>query len=154
MEVFFLIFQKFFRHPPRPPHRGGEQAEKRPNFVRQPQKDGQNQAAQGEKIDAAAQGRGGHVVDAHLSVVPQQGQGEQPRRGRQPEQQVQQKGQAGQLQAPAQGAHPVIDEAQQRPQQESLPEHRRLAQNVDMHGVSAAAGRGSRPGSRRRRPRR
>ena len=141
MEVFFLIFQKFFRHPPRPPHRGGEQAEKRPNFVRQPQKDGQNQAAQGEKIDAAAQGRGGHVVDAHLSVVPQQGQGEQPRRGRQPEQQVQQKGQRGQPKAPAQGAHSVIDQAQQNPQQAPLPKDRRLAQNIHMHGQRSSRAR-------------
>jgi len=75
------------------------------------------------------------VVDAHLSVVPQKGEGEQPRRGPQPEQQIQQEGKPPQLQAPAQGAHPVVDEAQQRPQQEPLPKDRRLAQHIDVHGL-------------------
>jgi len=75
------------------------------------------------------------MVDAHLPVVPQQGEGKQPRRGPQPEQQVQQERKPPQLQAPAQGAHPVVDEAQQRPQQEALPENRRLAQHIDVHSL-------------------
>ena len=70
------------------------------------------------------------MEDAHLTVAAEQGEGEQRRRRPQPEQQVQQEGQAGQLQAPAQGAHPVVDEAQQRPQQEALAEDHRLAQFV------------------------
>lgn len=97
MEVFFLIFQKIFPGPPGPPGRGGEQTEKSSNFTGNPQQHGQNQAAEGEKIGAAPQSHGGHVVDTHLAVVPQQGEGKQPRRGRKPEQQVQQEGQAGQL---------------------------------------------------------
>ncbi len=145
MEAFFSIFQKFFPGPPGLPGRGHEQTDKRPNFVRQPQQNGQNQAAQGEKIGSAPQRHGGHVVDAHLSVVRQQGEGEQPRRGPQPEQQVQQEGQADQLQGPAQGAHPVVDEAQQRPQQEALPEDHRLAQYVDVHKSAQQPGEEAAP---------
>ena len=133
MEAFFLIFQKFFPGPPGAPGGGHEQTEKRPDFVRQPQEYGQNQAAQGQKIGSAPQRHGGHVVNAHLPVVRQQGEGEQPCRGPQPEQQVQQESQPTQLEGPAQGAHPVVDEAQQRPQQEALPEDHRLAQYVYVH---------------------
>lgn len=74
------------------------------------------------------------MKNAHLPVVAQQGEGEQGRRRPQPEQQVQQKGQRRQFQASAQGAHPVVDQAQRRPQQEALPEDQRLARNVYMHG--------------------
>ncbi len=116
MEVFFLIFQKFFPGPSSPPDGGSEETEKCPNFVGRPQKRGQNQAAEGEKIGSAPQSHGGHVVNAHFPIVPQEGEGEQSRRGPQPEQQVQEEGQAGQLQAPAQGTHSVIDKSQQDPQ--------------------------------------
>lgn len=116
MEVFFLIFQKFFPGPPSPPGRGGEQAEQGPDPVRQPQQGGQDQPAEGEKVQPAPQGHSGHVINADLPVVPEQGEGEQPRRRAQPEQQVQQKGQPGQLPIPAQGAHAVVDQAQHRPQ--------------------------------------
>ena len=74
------------------------------------------------------------MVDAHLSVLPQEGEGEQPRRGRQPEQQIQQESQPGQPQAPAQGAHPVVEEAQHRPQQEALAKDGRLGHDVYIHG--------------------
>ena len=141
MEVFFLIFQNFFPGPPGPSGGSHEQAEKRPDLVRLPQQNGQDQAAQGEEIGPASQRHGGHVVDAHLPVVRQQGKGEQPRRGPQPEQQVQQEGQTGQLQTPAQGAHPVVDEAQQRSQQEALPEDQRLAHDVYMHGQRSSRAR-------------
>ena len=133
MEVFFLIFQKFFPGPPGPPGGGGEKAEKGPDCAGQPQKKGQNQPAEGEKIHPAPQSHGGHVVNAHLPVVPQKGEGEQPSRGAQPEQQVQQEGQPGQPEAPAQGTHPVVDQPQQGPQQERLPKDRRLTQNVNVH---------------------
>ncbi len=81
------------------------------------------------------------MVNAHLPVVRQQGEREQPHRGTQPEQQVQQKSQRGQPQAPAQGAHPVVDQAQQNPQQEPLPKDRRLAQNVHVHGQRSSRAR-------------
>lgn len=96
MEEFFLIFQKFFPGPSGPPGWSGKQTKKRPDFAGNPQQNGQNQTAEGEKIASASQRHGGHVVDAHLAVVPQQGKGKQPSRGREPEQQVQQEGQAGQ----------------------------------------------------------
>ena len=153
MEVFFLIFQKFFCVPPGAPGGGGEQAQKEADLVRQPQQGGQDQAAGGEEIPAAPQGHRRHMVDAHLPVLPQQGEGEQPRRRPQPEQQIQQEGQGGGAQAPAQSAHPVIDQAQKRPQQKPLPKDRRLARDVDVHGLNAAAGLKSRPGFPGRHPR-
>ena len=128
-----MKFQKFFSGPPGPPRRGGKKPEKGPNDTGQPQKKGQNQLAEGEEIAPAPQHRRGHVENAHLSVVPQQGEGEQGRRRADPEQQVQQEGQRGQLQAPAQGAHPVVNQAQGRPQQESLPENQRLVQDIYIH---------------------
>lgn len=134
MEVFFLIFQKFFRRPAGEAGGGGEQAEQGPDFVRQPQQGGQDHPAEGEEVQPAPQGHGGHVVNADLSVVSEQGECEQPRRGAHPEQQVQQKGQPGQFPIPAQGAHPVVDQAQRRPQQEALTENGRLVQNVRGHG--------------------
>ena len=153
MEVFFLIFQKFFCVAPGAPGGGGEQAQKKADLVRQPQQDGQDQAAGGEEVPAAPQSHRRHMVDAHLSVLPQQGEGKQPRRRSQPEQQVQQEGQPGQPEAPAQGTHPVIDQAQKGPQQKPLPKDRRLARDVDVHGLNAAAGLKSRPGFPGRRPR-
>ena len=74
------------------------------------------------------------MVDAHLPIVPQKGEQEQRRRGGQPEQQVQPEGQPAKAQTPPERAHPVIEQAQQRPKQESLPEDDRLAQHVYMHG--------------------
>lgn len=145
MEVFFLIFQKFFRRPPRPADRRGEQAEKRPDSVRQPEENRQDHPAEGEKIGPAPKGHGGDVVDAHLAVVPQQGQGEQRPRGPQPEQKVQQKGQRPQLQVPAQGAHPVVDKAQQQAQQKALPRCGGLAQNIDVHGSAQQPGQEASP---------
>ncbi len=134
MEVFFLIFQKFFRLPASEAGGGGEQAEQSPEPVRQPQQGGQDQPAEGEEVQPAPQSHGGHVVNADLPVVPEQGEGEQPRRGPHPEQQVQQKGQPGQPPIPAQGAHAVVDQAKRRPQQEALAENGRLVQNIRGHG--------------------
>lgn len=73
------------------------------------------------------------MVKAHPPVVPQQGKGKQGGGDAQPEQEVQQEGQPGQLQTPAQSAHPVVDQAQGRPQQESQPENRRLVRHVHIH---------------------
>ena len=129
-----MIFQKFFPGPSHAAGGGGEKPPKRPDQPRQPQQRGQHQAAEREKIQAAPQSRRSHVVDAHLSVVPQEGEGEQGRRRPQPEQQVQQEGQPGQLQAAAQGAHPIVDKAQRRPQQEAQAKDRRLARDVHVHG--------------------
>ena len=148
MEEFFSIFQKFFCAPPEIPGGGGEQPQQGPDLVRQPQQGGQDQAAEGEEVPPAPQGHRGHVVDAHLAVLPQQGEGEQPRRGPQPEQQIQREGQAGHLQAPAQGAHPVIGQAQQRPQQDPLPKDRRLARHVDAHGSAQQPGQEAAPAPR------
>ena len=73
------------------------------------------------------------MVDAHLSVIPQEGEGEQ-RRGRpQPEQQIQHKGQPPQPEAPPDSAHPVVNQAQRGPQQKALPEDDRLAHDVHVH---------------------
>lgn len=90
--------------------------------------------AEREKVQSAAQSRRGHMVDANLSVVPQEGEGEQGRGRPQPEQQIQQEGQPGQLQAPAQGAHSIVDKAQRRPQQEAQAKDHRLARDVYVHG--------------------
>ena len=139
--MFFSNFKKFFCPPPRQPDRSGEQAERRAHSPRQPEQRGQHQAAEGEKVQPAPQRRRRHVVDAHPPVVGQQGEGEQPRRGPQPEQHVQRKGQRSQPQAPAQGAHPVVDQAQQRPQRDALPKHRRLAQDVHVHGQRSSRAR-------------
>lgn len=128
-----MKFQKIFPGPPRPPDRGGQQPEKIPDPVGQPIKEGQNQLTEGEEIDPAPQRHRGDVENAHLPVVAEQGEGEQGRRRTQPEQQVQQEGQRGQLQAPAQGAHPVVDQAQRHPQQKALPEDQRLAHHVYVH---------------------
>ncbi len=49
------------------------------------------------------------MVQMHLAAVPQQGEGEQGRHRRQPEQQIQHEGQRGQPDAPAQGAHPIVE---------------------------------------------
>ena len=81
------------------------------------------------------------MVNAHLAVVPQQGEGKQGRHRPQPEQQIQHKGQRRQADAPAQGAHPVVDQAQQNPQQEPLPKDRRLAQNIHVHGQRSSRAR-------------
>lgn len=129
-----MIFQKFFCPPPRPADRGGGQPPQCPDPRRQPEQRGQHQPAEGEEIQPAAQRRRGHMVDAHAPVVPQQGEGEQGGGDAQPEQQVQQKGQPGQLQAPAQGAHPVVDEAQRGPQQKGQPKDLRLVRHVHIHG--------------------
>lgn len=134
MEVFFLFFQKIFPGPSGPAGWGGEQDEKSSDLVGQPQQRGQYQPAQGEEIRPAPQQQRGHVIDAHLPVVPQEGEGEQAGRAPQPEQQVQHEGQGAQPQAPAQGAHPVVNEAQQRPQQEALTENGGLAYDVYVHG--------------------
>lgn len=93
------------------------------------------------------------MVDAHLAVIPQQGEGKQRRHRPQPEYHVQHKGQDGQADAPAQGAHPIVHQAQQRPKSQSLSEHRRLDSDVYIH-LSAAAGPGTHPGRRSPRPRR
>ena len=81
------------------------------------------------------------MEDAHLTVAAEQGEGEQRRRRPQPEQQVQQEGQAGQRQAPAQGAHPVVDQAQRRAQQDALSKDQRLAHNVYVHGQRSSRDR-------------
>lgn len=74
------------------------------------------------------------MVDADLSVVPQEGEGEQGRRGPQPKQQIQQEGQPDQFQAPAQDARSIVDKAQRRPQQEAQAKDHRLARDVNVHG--------------------
>lgn len=129
-----MIFKKFFSSPHRPADGSGEQPPQRPDPARQPQQRGQHQTAEGEKVQPAPQSRRGHMVDAHLSVVPQEGEGEQGRGGPQPEQQIQQEGQPGQLQAPAQGARPIVDKAQRRPQQEAQAKDHRLVRDVYVHG--------------------
>lgn len=141
MEVFFLKFQKIFPGPARPPEGGGKQSEKGADFVGQPQKKGQNQFAEGEKVEPASQRHRGNVEDAHLSVAAQQGESEQGRRRPQPEQQVQQEGQRRHVPAPAQSAHPVVHQAQRRPQQEALPEDQRLARNIYVHGQRSSRDR-------------
>ena len=139
--MFFSNFQKIFCLPPRQPDRGRKQPEHRLYPPGQPEQRGQHQAAEGEEVQPAPQRRRRHMINAHLPVVGQQGEGKQPRRGPQPEQQVQQKGQRGQPKAPAQGAHSVIDQAQQNPQQAPLPKDRRLAQNIHMHGQRSSRAR-------------
>ena len=81
------------------------------------------------------------MVNAHLPVVPQEGEGEQRRHRPQPEQQVQHEGQGGQADAPAQGAHPVVHQAQQRPEHEPLPKHRRLGRHIHIHGQRSSRAR-------------
>lgn len=88
------------------------------------------------------------MIDAHFPVVPQQGEGKQRRHRPQPEHHVQHESQGGQPDAPAQGAHPIVHQAQQRSKGQSLPEYRRLDPDVHIH-LSAAAGPGTRPGRRR-----
>ena len=139
--MFFSNFQKIFCLPPRQPDRGRKQPEHRLYPPGQPEQRGQHQAAEGEEVQPAPQRRRRHMINAHLPVVGQQGEGKQPGRVPQPEQQVQQKGQRGQPKAPAQGAHSVIDQAQQNPQQAPLPKDRRLAQNIHMHGQRSSRAR-------------
>lgn len=74
------------------------------------------------------------MVDAHLPIVPQEGKEEQRCRNPQPKQQVQDKGKPPQADAAAERAHHVVNQAQQRPQQEPLPENHRLARDVYVHG--------------------
>ena len=128
-----MIFQKFFPGPARQPDWGRDQPPKRPDPVRQPEQRGQHQPAEGEEVRSAPQRHRGDVVDAHLPVVPQEGEGEQRRRRAQPEQQVQDKGQPGQPQGAAQGAHPVVKEAQGGAQLKALGKDRRLTDGVYVH---------------------
>ena len=93
------------------------------------------------------------MVDAHLPVVPQEGEGEQRCHCAQPEQHVQHERQRPQADIPPHRPHPVIDQAQRRPQQEALAKNGRLDRDVYVH-LSAAGGRRSRPGCRRRHPHR
>lgn len=74
------------------------------------------------------------MVDTYLPVVPQEGEQEQCHRGSQPEQQVQDKSQPSKPQAPPDGAHPVVNQAQRGPKQEALPENDRLTHDVHVHG--------------------
>ena len=74
------------------------------------------------------------MEDAHPAVIPQQGEGKQGGGNAQPEQQIQQEGQPGQLQAPAQGAHPIVDKTQSRPQQKAQAKDHRLPRDVYVHG--------------------
>ena len=80
------------------------------------------------------------MVYVHLAAVPQQGEGEQGRRRPQPEQQIQREGQRRQPDAPAQDAHPIVEQAQRRPQQEPLAEYHRLARDIDVHGSAQQPG--------------
>lgn len=73
------------------------------------------------------------MVDPHLSVVPQEGEGKQGRRRTQPEQQIQRKRQHPQADVPPDCPHPVVDQAQRRTQQEALAENRRLDCDVYVH---------------------
>ena len=84
------------------------------------------------------------MVDAHLAVVPQEGEGKQRRRRPQPEQHVQHESQDFPSDAPAQGSHGVIHQPKQRPQQDALPEYTRLGGHIHIH-LNAAAGTGTRP---------
>ncbi len=133
MEEFFSIFQKFFRSPPHCPQRGGEQPPDPARETGQPQQCGQSQTAEGEEIGPAPQGHRSDMEDANPAVVPGQGEQEQGRRGAQPEQQVQRKGEDAFLPRAPQGAHPVVDQPQQRPQQEPLAEYGGLARDVHVH---------------------
>ena len=81
------------------------------------------------------------MVNAHLSIVPQQGESEQRRRSAQPEQQVQPEGQRLQPDAPPDHPHPVVDQAQQHPQQRPLPKDGRLGRNVGGHGQRSSRDR-------------
>ena len=110
-----MIFIKIFPGAPETPDRGGQQQKKGPDPPRQPQKKGQNGLAEGEKIQPAPDGDGQYVKNADPPVVAEQGEGEQRRRRPHPEQQVQQEGEPAHAQAPAQGAHSVVDQAQRRP---------------------------------------
>lgn len=74
------------------------------------------------------------MVDAHLPVVPREGEGKQRRDGPQPEQQVQREGQPAQSHTPAQRPHPVVNQPQQHTQQQPLPKNGRLGRNVHIHG--------------------
>ena len=73
------------------------------------------------------------MVNAHLPVVPQEGEGEQRRRRAQPEHHIQHKGQRPQADTPPHRPHPVVNEAQRRPQEKALPKDRRLDRNIDVH---------------------
>ena len=86
------------------------------------------------------------MVNAHLAAVPEQGEREQRRHRPQPEQDVQHEGQRPQPDAPAQGAHSVVHQPKQSPQQDALPENLRLGRDVHIH-LSAADGTGTRRGT-------
>ncbi len=133
MEEFFSIFQKFFRPLRQRPQRGGEQPPDSAGQPGRPQQRRQRQTAEGEEIGPAPQRHRGHVEDAHPPVVPGQGEQEQGRRSPQPEQQIQRKGQADRPPGAPQGAHGVVDQPQQRTQQERLPEYGGLARDVHVH---------------------
>mgnify|MGYP006980028949 CR=1 FL=1 len=136
-----MIFQKIFSGPPRPPDGGGEKPEKYPDPMGQPQHHRQDQTAEGKKVQPAPQGHGGHVIDANLSVVPEQGEGEQGAGYPQPKQQVQPECQPAQAQTPAQSAHSVIDKAQRRPQKETLPKDDGLGHDIHVHGQRSSRAR-------------
>ena len=87
------------------------------------------------------------MVNAHLAVVPQQREGKQGHHRSQPEQQIQHKGQRRQADAPAQGAHPVVEQTQRRPQQKPLAEDQPLARDIDVHRSAQQPGQEPAPAS-------
>ena len=103
------------------------------HHTRRPQQYGQRQTAQRGEIQPAPQQESQHMVDAHLPVVPQEGEGKQRRHRAQPEQQVQRDRQRPQANVPAHRPHPVVDQAQRRPQQEALAKNGRQDRDVYVH---------------------
>lgn len=143
MEELFLIFQKFFFRLPEAAERGRAKPPDPPQKFQKLEKNRQHGPAQGGEIGPASQQKGGPLIDAHLSRAPADGQQEQGGGRPQPEGQVQQKGQPFQRQAPPDGPHPVVHQAQRRAQQKALAEQRGLGRHIRGH-ISAAAGRRSR----------
>ena len=111
------------------------------HHTRRPQQGGQHQPAQRQEIHPASDQKSQHMVNTNLSAVPQEGQGEQRRHNPQPKQQIQHESQDSQADAPAQGAHPIVHQAQQRPQQDPLPENSRLGRDIHVHGQRSSRDR-------------
>lgn len=74
------------------------------------------------------------MVEAHLPAAPVNGQQKQGGDRSQPKGKIQNKGRPPPLQAPADGPHPIVDQAQQAAHQDP-PEHERpLGQYIRRHG--------------------
>ena len=145
LEVLFSIFQKFFCPPPPRPGRAEQQGRQPPHGGAGRQQSGQHQPAEGQQIGPAAQQQGCRQIDADLPALPRQRGGKQQAGRRQPEQQVQQKGQPPPAEAAPQGPQQVVSQSQPGPQSGGPGKSQGLPRDVHMHGLPQQPGEEAAP---------